>query len=207
MLPRIALLLVAVVALGVPASSQDAPASPTDSDWEWLDEHQEAAFDELMPLTPSPRPVAAYRSYRDLYEGVVEKYFTIDFVPGPHGGLLPALSATTVVPVGASVQRQFLNAHMADRAAPVEAVLATVQVRRTVVDESDCPAIRARVEGIPALVLSPTFRNVIYIHPDVHRIIVRLDSVVVDATVTAYDHPLARWAVGTYEALQACLPD
>jgi hypothetical protein len=207
MSPRIALLLAVVVALGVPARSQEAPAAPTTSDWEWLREHQEAAFDELMPLAPSPRPVAVYRSYRDLYLDVVEKYFTIDFVPGPHGGLLPDLLARTVVPVGESVQRQLLNAHMVDRSAPLEAVLATVQVRRVVVAESDCPAVRAGAEGIPALALSPTERTAIYIHPDVHRIIVRLDSAVVDARVTDHDHPLARWAVGTYEALRACLPD
>jgi len=48
--------------------------APSESDWHWLDESREQAFDRLLPVTTRPGQLVAYRNYRDLYQDVPERY-------------------------------------------------------------------------------------------------------------------------------------
>jgi hypothetical protein len=179
--------------------------TPTEADWDWLNANRETALEAVMPLHPPSRPMIAYRSYRDLYQDALERYFTIDLVGGSKPGQ-QAVTATIVVPVGKSIQQQILEAHMRDRRQPPSSVIAGIRVRQVTVSEAECSAMKGRLSGIPALRLVPELMDRIFLHPVVHRIVTDQYGVAVDVRVIDPDHPLVRWVLETHEALLACLP-
>jgi hypothetical protein len=171
----------AVLALAVAGQVPE----PTDADWRWLQEHRERAFEALMPLAASSRPLVAYRSHRDLYQDVHEQYFAI----GWHGeGAFDRdrLEATVVVPITRSIQQQLLDTHRRDRLVPFESILAGIALRRVTIVARDCPVMRDRMDRLEKASLTVPDRGVIFMHPVVHRIVIG--------------------AIETSELLLACLP-
>ena len=174
--------------------------APSEADWNWLEKFREAAFDVLMPIKMSPSDLVAYRSYRDLYQTIEERHFRIA------GGYLSSdsLTATVVVPVGRSIQQQLLGLHMRDPKAPFESLVSQVTVRWLVLTENKCAAIRTRLDALSKVSISLPERDVIFLHPFVHRIVLDLPGAQIDARTFDEDNPLVRWAVETTDALLAC---
>ena len=190
-----------IVAIALALGTQ-TPA-PTKADWTWLDQHRERALEAFMPVAASARQLVAYRSYRDLYQDEHEAYFAIDVVDGPVARPV-RLSATLVVPIAKSIQEQLLELHMSDRQATLESLLPRVNVRRRVIANDRCPALRARVEALFGASFSSLEPDVIVLHPMMHRIVIANGSEHVDATLIDPENSAVRWAVGTLEAIQAC---
>jgi hypothetical protein len=177
--------------------------TPTVADWSWLDQFREAAFEKLMPINPASKPSVVYRSHRDLYQDVLERYFSLSFGNGP-GFDRNRLTATVVVPVGRSIQQQLLESHMRDRQAQLESLVSQVVVRRVSLSAERCPAIRTRLDALSKVVISLPERDAIFLYPFVHRIVIDLGGTHIDATVFDPDNPIIRWATETTDAILAC---
>jgi hypothetical protein len=173
-----------------------ASADPTQEQWDWLTEHRTAAFETLMPVTAAKSPLVTYRSYRDLYQDVPERYFSIQ-----QG---QALEAVVVVPQGLSIQQQLLNMHMAEPGASFESVLRRVRVSRLELKASTCPAIRKQLDRLGRIRFTVPDMDVIILHPDVHRVVVDAGGGTVDALVHQDEHPLVKWCLETLIAIQRC---
>jgi len=174
---------------------------PSEDDWRWLDQFRQAALDALMPITG--KRLVEYRSYRDLYHDVQERYFTIAYADGP-GYDRNRLIATVVVPKGQSIQQQLLNLHMKDLEASFDSLISKVVVRQYVLTTEKCPAIRARLDALSKLTILLPERDVIILHPVVHRMIIDLGVMRLDATIDDQNNSLVRWAAQTLEALVQC---
>jgi hypothetical protein len=192
---------VAVAAVVLSLSGQTP--TPTEADWDWLNSNRDAALEAVMPLRPSSGPLVVYRSYRDLYHDVVEKYFTITLVRD-RNSQRQGLSATIVVPIGQSIQEQVLKAHMRNRRELTSSVISAVRIRRMTLSETDCPALRERVNVIPSLRLISHEDDGIFLHPVIHKMVVDQYGATIDVTVTDPDHPLVPWVLDTYKSLAAC---
>ena len=174
-------------------------AEPGPEDWDWLSKHRFAAFESLMPIKAQPRTWVTYFSYRDLYQDVHEAYFTIrsdDAAASPE--------AVVITPVGRSIQQQLLELHMADRTMPFEGVLARVKVRRRVLSSGACRGVNGALDALRQLQFAVPQRDVIVLHPTVHRIIVQFGGGDFDASLNEDEHPLALWATRTVAELQGC---
>jgi hypothetical protein len=171
-------------------------AVPSEADWDWLTEHRPAAFEALMPVTSVKSPLATYRSYRDLYQEVPERYFAIR-----HGHGLEAL---VVVPDGPSIQQQLLDLHMAEPAASLDNLLPRVRIRRVELMASTCPAIQSQLDRLSRLRFTVPAMDLIILHPELHHVIVDAGGGRVDATLQQDEHPLVRWSLETLAALQRC---
>jgi len=178
-------------------------AVPSDADWHWLFDNRDAAFESLMPVALSANGLVAYRSYRDLYQEVQERYFRIEWADGP-GFDKDRLPATVVVPMGRSIQQQLLDAHMRDRRASFKSVLATVGVRRLTFSADKCAAVRTRADALSATAMSLPARDDLAIHPMVHRIVIEMMTAHIDATVYDPHNPIVLWATETADAILAC---
>jgi hypothetical protein len=177
--------------------------APTGADWTWLEQHRERALGALMPIRSIPRHIVTYRSYRDLYQDEYERYFTIGESEG--GAARPErLIATIVVPVTKSIQQQLLELHMSDRRATLESLLPRVTVARKKVSQDGCPVLAARTEALRRLGISLWTRDVIILHPTVHRIVADNGGESIDATLWDDESAAVRWAVETLNALQRC---
>ena len=187
----------------VPSAQAAAPTqprqTPTDADWEWISRYRQQAFDALMPMD-SPAGIIFYRSYRDLYHEVPERYFMIRT---DYGELL---TATVVRPVGSSIQQQLIDLHMADRNAPFESVLEQIAVSRVDVAWAEgCEAVRTSRDRLDKINVSlGGRRDIIRLHPVVHRFVVHSPDGQFDVRLTEPDVPLVRWAAQTIDALLAC---
>jgi hypothetical protein len=166
-------------------------AEPTEADWTWLSDHRRAALDYFMPLA-NVKCVVRYRSYRDLYHDVHERYFCIQDW---------GASAIVVAPEGTSIQEQLLGMHMAEPDATFEALLPRVKIRRWQPKKAGCPAIAGQLGTLEHLKFRVPDMNMIVIHPIVRSIHVdgSFDAEIVDDA-----HPLAVWADRTYVLLQEC---
>ncbi len=176
---------------------------PSEADWEWLSRTRDTALEGLMPVTARPKPLVAYRAYRDLYQDVPEVYFRIELDPSWTTSD-DLLLASLVAPVGASAQQQLLTLHMANRSASLESLLPRVAVGRIVVDSRVCPAVRSRVDGLSHLSISVPKRDAIALHPFVHRVVINSAAAQIDATLFDNDAPVVQWAAETARAIQAC---
>ena len=170
---------------------------PTDQDWEWLNGARELAFERFMPLSEDPQAWVTYRSYRDLYQDVPERYLTIR-------GLGAGLEALLVQPVDASIQQQLLVLHIADRDATLPALLAKVKVRRRRFIASTCPAVQRQLDTLSKLKLPLPEREIIIIHPMVHSLLIDFGGGKLDARLLDDEHPAVRWASETIQRLERC---
>src|SRR5262249_2606697 len=121
-----------------------ACGDPSDSDWQWLNESRESAFEHSMPVDGNTQAYATFRSYRDLYQDVPEVYVTLR-------GLGEALEAVVVQPVDASIQQQLLQLHMAEPEKPLGDLLPRVKVQRRRFTTGTCPAVRQQLEALSRL--------------------------------------------------------
>jgi hypothetical protein len=198
----IAGVLLACVAGWAGLRAQSNPTQVELADRNWVAEFKRRAWDSLMPLA-SPGLVA-YRGYRDIYPQEMERYFAIQFSPGPFDR--DRMSATVVVPIGGSIRQQLLELHMTNRGASFESVLSQIAVRRVNFDATTCRAIRDQMDALPKVRITVPERDVLAIDPYVHRIVLNVGPLEMDATVTDETNPLVRWAVETNAALSKCDP-
>ena len=176
------------------------PQQPAATDWDWLLQHRDKAFDALMPLDPPA--LVSYRSYGSVPQ-TVERYFSISYGPGT-GYDRNDLQATVVLPIDGSIQEQLLKLHMKDRAAAFESVLSRVSVRRVLIRAPACRAIIERIDSLPPVHIQVEERDVGYVHPSVHRIMIGVAGGTMEATLKDDAHPLVRWGIQTFDALLAC---
>jgi hypothetical protein len=174
-----------------------AAADPTDADWEWLKEHREAALEELMPVAGAKQAYVTYRSYRDLYHQTPEQYFSVR-------GRLEALEALLVTPEGASVQEQLLKLHMVDHEASLADIMGQVQVRRRRVVGSSCAAVKQRLDRLAAMNVRLPERDLMVLHPTLHRLLIGFEGGTADLVLVGDDHPLVVWAIETIGELRRC---
>src|SRR5262245_55228848 len=106
-------LFVGLLAIGVLAQAPQ----PSQDDWDSLSAHREEALERFMPIRELRGVGVAYRSYWDLYEDALERYFRIE-TPGGSG----RSAATVVVPERISIQRQLLELHMRDPRASFDTI-------------------------------------------------------------------------------------
>ncbi len=177
-------------------------SAPSIADWRWLDQVREAAFESLMPVK-APRLLAAYRSHRDLYQRVPERHFRVGLADSPNSAR-DTLVATVVTPAGRSIQEQLLDLHTRSPQASFESLISQLAVRRVVLSEEKCPAIRTRMDALPRVSVPSPLRDLLFLHPVEHRIVIRQPGAMIDATVLEQDNPLVRWAIETLDALVAC---
>jgi hypothetical protein len=178
-------------------------APPSNSDWEWLRENRAPALEALMPTKPSDQTLVTYRSFRDLYQDIEERYFSIRFAAGTSFDR-NRLEATIVIPAGKSIQQQILDLHMSDRAKSLDALLPQVAVRRIVLSTGQCPALRSRMDALSKTTISLAERDAFYLHPLMHSIFVNLSGSEIKATLNDDNNPIVRWAKDTLSALLAC---
>src|SRR5260221_10029837 len=105
-----------VALLAAPGLLTAKDAAPTEDDWWWLNNDAWRAIDSLMPLADHGGMSVTFRSFRDLYQDVPERYFQITDLPGR------TLTAILVVPVGKSLRQQLLELHLKNRKATPEAL-------------------------------------------------------------------------------------
>ena len=200
--------LLALIAGGVWSTDARSLQDPTDADWRWVDSVQDQVLDSLMPLELKPRQVVAYRSSSDSMRiGVIERHLTVSYAERTTANP-DAFSASVVTPVGPSILRQLLDLRMANRSMPFDVILARIAVRRFVVDGGGCPALRQRMRALANVSIPLPFGDGetvrIFIHPIAHRLVVRTDALMLDATDFDSESPLVRWAVRTNDDLIAC---
>ena len=176
------------------------PGEPKEEDWDWLSKHRFVAFESLMPVGHDPRAWVTYFSYRDLYQDVHEGYFKIRTVEGTSS--FP--EAVVIAPVERSIQQQLLEMHMTDRGLPFESVLASVKVRVTTLSAGTCPAVRESLSRVMRLRFRLPHRDVIVLHPTVHRVLVEFGGGNIDFSLAEDGHEVARWAQRTLAELQRC---
>jgi hypothetical protein len=182
-------------------SAQVAP--PSNSDWEWLRENRAPALEALMPTEAGDQTLVTYRSYRDLYHDVEERYFSIRLAPEPSSNA-KRFEATVVIPTGKSIQQQILDLRMRDRSKPLDVLLPQVAVRRIAVNSEQCPALRSRVDALSKTKISLAKQDVLYLHPLIHNVSIGIYGSEVKATLYDRDNPIVRWAMDTLDAILAC---
>ena len=185
------------------STSAAAPRVP-EKDFDWLAQHRQKALDALMPLD-DPVAQVSYRSYRDLYHEVPERYFSIRFDPASAGEAdRDNLQATVVAPIGRSIQAQLLDLHMKGRGASFKSVLARVSISRATLSAKKCQVVRDRMDALSRVRLQAPEWNVIHLHPFLHRIVINGSAGRIDATLEDDKDPLVVWGTETHEALMAC---
>ena len=191
----------------VPNGSQSSQ-QPTDTDYDWVWQVYTKALDALMPMKLKSRQVVAYRSDHDFLRlGEIERHFTISYADGL-AYTRSDFSATIVTPMGRSIQRQLLDLHMADRKAAFDVILARVSVRRLTLDSSRCPVLGQRLDALADVTITFPFRDRstirIFTHPIAHRLVIRSDSLTLNAAENDQESPLVRWALQSSADLAAC---
>jgi hypothetical protein len=189
------------LALTLLAISQST--TPSDADWDWLNEHRERAFDALMPIAPAPGQLVAYRRYRDLYQDVPEVHFAIATAEGPVSGRAK-LRAVVTLPTSGSIQQQLLQLHMTNRELSLDALLPRVTIQRQTIVEDRCPAIRSRMNALAKAKIALPDPNIITLHPTIHRLVIETSGAQIDATLVDSNDSVVRWATDTLKAFQAC---
>ena len=182
--------------------TQQTPVRSPD-DWDWLSESRQLAFDKLFPVTTHPGQLLAYRSYRDLYQDVPERYLRIErsSVPDTTGD---AFLATVVVPIGRSVQQQLLDLHRSRPDDSLEALLTEVRVQRATAHSPACGGLKASLDVLSTQGIAIPTRHLIVLHPDVHRFVIDLPSADIDVTLTDNRAALVRWATKAIAAVRRC---
>jgi hypothetical protein len=175
--------------------------TPENRDWDWLSDHRSEAFERLLPVEHDGAYVA-YRQYRDLYQDVPEQYFMIRVTDSTG-----ALEATVAKPVGASIQQQLLDMHMADRLASFNSLVSRIKLQRHQLTSTTCGALQPRLEALSKVAISIPARDTIVLHPLVHRIVLDLLGGRIDASLYEDEQPLVQWARTTFDALSRCATD
>lgn len=167
----------------------------------WLNDHTDEAFDRLLPLERGGYYVA-YRLHRDLYYEVPEEYFAIERMQSESGA---SFKATIVKPIGASIQEQLREMHLADRQASLETLIYRVKLQRHEITSEECNALRSRFDALTKLTISTQSAHSITLHPFVHRVVLSLGSGNIDASLHEDDAPLVKWARTTLDTLSRCV--
>jgi hypothetical protein len=192
-------LAVVIVALAI----TDQTAAPSEKDWQWLETSREPAFDRLLPVTGRPEQVVAYRNYRDLYQDVPERYLRMEHDPGSPERQ-EAFMATVVTPLGSSIQQQLLDLHRSRPGASLESVLADVVVRRTVVHSTACTPLKASLDSLSGLTTTIPRRDIIILHPSIHRFVIDIGTDSIDLTLYDDQAPLVRWVAKAMVTVERC---
>ena len=174
-----------------------AAGDPSDADWQWLDDARAPAFEHFMPVEGNIQTYATFRSYRDLYIDVPETYLALR-------GSGDALEAVVVQPVGASIQKQLLDLHLAEPAKPLNELLSRVRVQRRRFAEGTCPSVRQQLEALSRLKLPLPERDIIVIHPVLYRLTVNFGGGSFDLSLIDAKHPAVRWSHDTIARVQRC---
>lgn len=180
-------------------------AMPSEADWRWLDQSRAQAFERLMPVATTPGLLVAYRSYRDVYHEVPERYLRLDQIRDALPGA-SAFVATLVEPVGASIQQQLLDLHRSRPEASLDALLPEVRVRRTAILSTGCPSLGQSLSTLSGLSITVPELNVIGLHPHLYRFVIEMGVFNADVTLTDENAPLVRWAEGMLAAAAGCVP-
>jgi hypothetical protein len=188
-------ILVAVLSL--------SQATPSQADWQWLEASRPKALDRLMPLAARPGLLVAYRSYRDLYQDVLEHYLRIEREP-QSGGTPGVFMAIVVTPVGRSVQQQLMDGHRARPGLTLDAMLHDIAVSRLVVTSSSCPSLVTSIDALSGLNITIPPRDVIVLHPVTHHFVIDLGTLHMDGTLYDDDAPLVRWAEQAMATVRQC---
>src|SRR5262249_51650807 len=159
------------------------------ADWQWLNENRDAALQTFMPSPQRYETIVTYRSFRDSYQDVKERYFSISYAGGD-GPDRSLLKATVVIPTGCSIQQQILELHMRNRRAGIEELLPRVNVRRVLLDEKQCPAIRARVDALSDSTILLPEQSKFVLHPFLHDFSIEMPMLSLHATLTDEANPL-----------------
>lgn len=196
-------IVIILSALTLALASSGQVAVPSQEDFDWLDEHRDRAFDQVMPVAWAPRQLVAYRSFRDLYYDVPESHFVISFAPG---SILrfDQVVATATVPVGRSIQAQLVELHRRSPDASLDELLPRVERRTWTVPVSRCPRLKRQVDALLKITIGIPNQNVIAIHPEMHRLVLTLQGAQVDAALTDPKDAAVRWALSTSEVLASC---
>jgi hypothetical protein len=193
----------AVAALIVSLAITNQGPPPSEGDWRWLDASREQAFDELLPVAVRKGQIVAYRSYRDLYQDVLERYLRVERASGPSTGG-DAFVATVVAPVGRSIQQQLLEVHRARPDPGLNSVLADVALRRIIVSSKECAALTASLDALSGVTVVIPKRDVIVLHPTVHRFAINVGTASIDVTLFDNSAPLVRWFGEAIAAIERC---
>lgn len=167
---------------------------PSDDAYQWLETQQQALLDAFMPVSAGSGAIVACRNHGD-GPPEPEDYLAIRESDG--------FEASIVAPAGASLRRQLLALHEAEPRADIKTLLDRVRVTRSNLSHSTCPAISRQIERLGRLRFRLPERQILILHPDVHRVLVDWGGGTVDATLYG-DHPLVQWCAETLRELQAC---
>jgi hypothetical protein len=173
---------------------------PTEDDWGWLDKYGETALDKVMPVGDSVGTTVTFRSYRDLYVDVAERYFRV-----VRDVRNDTITAVVVRPDGKSLQQQLLDLHLADRTKNVDELLQQLKFKSSELTDVECPALRKQMAALAELKFVPPSSNSIILHPVVYRIVIRFATGSVDATLAEDENPLVDWALKTADAFRGCI--
>ena len=176
--------------------------SPSETDWQWLDASREQAFDRLLPVIAREGQFVAYRSYRDLYHDVSERYLTIE-----RDSDLPSTDevlAHLIVPIKTSIQQQLLDLHRLRPDADLETVLSDVAVRRISVRSTACNPLKKTLDELSGVSLRIPRFDVIILHPTIHRFVIALPTTRMDVSLYDNQAPLVRWAARAIASVERC---
>jgi hypothetical protein len=192
----IALWLTLIAFVPATAASQ---VRPSEDDWAWLDKYAEDVLAKVMPVGDSSGATVTFRSYRDLYVDMTERYFRV-----VRDVRNDTITAVVVRPDGKSLQRQLLDLHVGDRTKGVEELLQQLRFQSSELTDAECPALRKQMAALAKLTFGPA-SDTIVLHPVVHRIVIRFAAGSLDATLTEDGNPLVEWALKTSDALGGCI--
>ena len=156
-----------------------------------------------MPGPQRYETIATYRSFRDSYPEVKERYFSISYATGDSTDR-SRLKAIVVIPTGGSIQQQLLDLHMRSRRADLNDLLPRLTVRRVLLDEKQCPAIRVRLDALSNTTILLPDRSKFVLHPFLHEFSIEMPMLALHATFTDEVNPLVLWGKETVDALLAC---
>jgi hypothetical protein len=186
--------------VGVLMANQTAP--PSEADWQWLEASREQAFDRLLPVIARDGQFVAYRSYRDLYHDVAERYLRIE-----RDSDLPSTGevlAHLVVPIKISIQQQLLDLHRLRPDADLETLLAGVAVRRVSVRSTGCTPLKKSLDELSGVSLRIPRSDNIILHPTIHRFVIELPTARMDVSLDDNQAPLVRWAAKAIAVVERC---
>jgi hypothetical protein len=153
-----------------------------------------------MPVDGSEDALVTFRSYRDLYQDVEEKFFRISAEERKR-----TFRAVVVRPQGKSLQQQLLDLHRAHPAAGVDEVRRKLRFDRSEFSEAQCPELRTQMNALSQLSIQMPTRDLIVLHPVVYRIVINFGGGSLDATFVEEENPLVQWARLTTRTLATCV--
>lgn len=94
---------------------------------------------------------------------------------------------------------------MDNRGESLVGLLPRVVIRRSIVTVTQCPVLKARVDALLRTSIAIPKQDLIRLHGFQHRIVIDVQGTHIDATLDDPGNAMVRWALGTSNALQACV--